>query len=56
VIDAFVALEEAGFWVEHSREAIQEFVDWVVGLPAWRVVYSDVGEAVGVFRGLLTED
>jgi len=56
MLEALVGLKEAGFWVPHSREGIQAFLDWVAGLPAWRLVYSDVGEAVAVFRELLASD
>ena len=49
-IEALVALKEAGFWVEHTRESIQAFLDWIEALPRYRMVYSDVDEAVGFFR------
>jgi hypothetical protein len=53
-LEALIALKEAGFWVQHTQASIQAFLDWMQALPRYRIVYSDVDEAVELFRGLLT--
>jgi len=53
-LDRLVHLKESGFWVEHTRESIQGFLDWIQSVPAYRIVYSDVEKVVSLFRKILT--
>lgn len=52
-LDALIRLKESGFWVEHTRESIRTFVDWVVSLPCYHIVYSNVEDAVTFVRTIL---
>lgn len=52
-LDALIRLKESGFWVEHTRESIRTFVDWVESLPCYHIVYSNVEDAVTFVRTIL---
>jgi len=54
VLEALLGLKEAGFWVEHTRESITAFLGWVLGVRRYRMVYSDVDDAVRFFGDLLS--
>ena len=51
--DALVAFEQSGFWVEHQRESIESFLQWLGELPKYRFTYSDLDSATNIFRSLL---
>jgi hypothetical protein len=53
VFESLMALRESGFWVEHERESIGESLDWIAGLPRFRMRYSSIDDAVAAVRGLL---
>jgi hypothetical protein len=53
-LDALINLKESGFWVEHTRESIRTFLDWVESLPRYQMVYSDVEDAVSFVRDILS--
>ncbi len=52
-LDALIRLKESGFWVEHTRESIRTFIDWVESLPCYHIVYSNVEDAVTFVRTIL---
>jgi hypothetical protein len=54
-LDTLIHFKEAGFWVEHTPQSIQAFLDWVQSLPSYRLVYSDVDEAVAFIRTLFSD-
>jgi hypothetical protein len=51
--DALVALNQSGFWVEHTQPAITAFLDWLARIPLHRLTYSSLSEAVSTVTGLL---
>ena len=51
--DALVALQESGFWVEHSKPTITAFLDWISRLPIYRLRYSKINEAIAQVHSLL---
>ncbi len=53
MFDALVALQESGFWVEHSKPAITAFLDWISRLPIYRLRYSKINEAIAQVHSLL---
>jgi len=54
-LNALIQLKESGFWVEHTRESIRTFLDWVESLPCYRMVYSNVEDAVAFVREILAD-
>lgn len=53
IYETLLVLQQSGFWVEHDRENISEFLLWLQGLPRHKLIYSSIDDAVGVVRGLL---
>jgi hypothetical protein len=51
--DALVAIQQSGFWVEHSQQAIRSFLDWICKVPIYRLTYSDLAAATQTVRDLL---
>lgn len=44
-LDAFeclLGLQQSGFWVEHSQDAIESFLAWISRTAAYRLKYSDL--------------
>jgi Coenzyme PQQ synthesis protein D (PqqD) len=52
--DALLGLRQGGFWVEHDRESIAEFLSWIGRLDCYRLTYSRIDEASGIVDGLLS--
>jgi hypothetical protein len=53
VFETLVALQQAGFGVEHNPDAITSFLQWLGRVPIYRLTYSDLQTAVVVVRQLL---
>jgi hypothetical protein len=51
--EAMVGLQQGGFWVEHSRESIADFLAWIQGLECRKLRYSQIDEACDAVTGLL---
>jgi hypothetical protein len=51
--DALVALNESGFWIEHTQPAITAFLDWLAQIPIHRLTYSSLDGAVARVTALL---
>lgn len=49
-LETLVRFKDSGFWLAHDRPSIQNFLDWLAGLPAYEMTYSDVDEAVDAIR------
>ena len=51
--DALIAIQQSGFWVEHSQPAIQAFLGWICKIPIYRLTYSDLASGTQTVRQLL---
>ncbi len=51
--DALVALNESGFWIEHTQPAIAAFLEWLAQIPIHRLTYSSLAAAVAQVKTLL---
>jgi hypothetical protein len=51
--DALVALNESGFWIEHTQMGITRFLDWLATIPIHRLTYSSLSDAVSSVKSLL---
>ncbi len=51
--ETLLRLQESGFWVEHERESVAEFLKWLASKPSYSLSYSDMDEAVERCRSLL---
>lgn len=51
--DALVALNESGFWIEHTQPAISAFLEWLAQIPVHRLTYSSLADAVASVKTLL---
>lgn len=54
LIQTLFLLQESGFSVPHSYEAIRAFLMWLQSLPAYTLTYSNLTEAVEHTRTLLS--
>jgi hypothetical protein len=54
VLNTLLALQESGFWVEHTQESIARFLAWLTGLPRYTLQYSDLSEAEDLIANLST--
>jgi hypothetical protein len=52
-LEALTALQQSGFWVEHERESIGEFVDWVKRVGRYKLTYSKIEDAIEAVTALL---
>jgi hypothetical protein len=52
--EALIRLKESGFWVAHDRAIIQSFLDWLQSLPIYKMIYSNLDEAVAFVRSLVS--
>jgi hypothetical protein len=52
MLDVLIHLKQSGFWVEHTEEGIGAFLKWVEAMPSYRIVYSEVEDAVRFIRGI----
>jgi hypothetical protein len=51
--EALLALQQGGFWVEHERESIARFLDWIGQLDCYKLTYSRIEEAAVALGDLL---
>lgn len=51
--EVLMRLKESGFWVEHDRETIGRFLDWIGRLPCYGLTYSSIEDATKVACDLL---
>jgi hypothetical protein len=51
--DALVALNQSGFWLQHTQPAITAFLDWLARIPRHRLTYSSLPEAISTVTALL---
>jgi hypothetical protein len=51
--EALIALQQGGFWVEHTRESIAAFLAWIDRLDGYKLTYSVLDEAFDAVSGLL---
>jgi hypothetical protein len=51
--EALLGLQRGGFWVEHRRDTIEAFLDWIGGLDCRKLTYSRIEEAREAIGGLL---
>jgi hypothetical protein len=52
--DALVALNQSGFWVEHTQPSISAFLAWLARIPIHRLTYSSLPDAVTHVTRLLS--
>jgi hypothetical protein len=48
--EALVRLRESGFYVRQDRHDIGRFLSWLLSLPAFVLVYSDLNDAINKIR------
>ena len=51
--EALIAINQAGFWVDHTQPSIAAFIDWLARIPIHRLTYSDLQSATATVRSLL---
>ena len=51
--DTLLAVQESGFWIQHTQPAIEAFLQWLAGIPAFRLTYSEVTAALPLLTALL---
>jgi hypothetical protein len=51
--EAMLGLRHGGFWVEHDRESIAQFLAWIGRIGCHKLTYSRIDEASEAVRGLL---
>jgi hypothetical protein len=51
--EALIAINQSGFWVEHTQPSIAAFIDWLARIPIHRLTYSDLQSAAATVRNLL---
>jgi hypothetical protein len=52
-LQALLRLQESGFWVEHDKQSIHDFLGWIQSTPSFTLTYSDVDEAAVIIHRLL---
>lgn len=52
VLDSLLALQQSGFWVEHTQESIGRFLEWLARIRRYNLVYAALEEAEAIIRGL----
>jgi hypothetical protein len=51
--EALLELQRGGFWVEHNRESIAQFLAWIGRLACCKLTYSRIDDASDAIKGLL---
>ncbi len=52
--EALRRLTETGFWLEHDQRTIGSFLAWLASMPCYSLAYSDLCDATGVLRDLIS--
>jgi hypothetical protein len=52
VLDSLLALQQSGFWVEHTPESIGRFLEWLGRIGRYTLVYTRLEEAEAIIGGL----
>jgi len=53
--ETLLRLQESGFWVEHDRQSITDFIHWLGSRPTYSLTYSNLDEAVDITRKMLAD-
>ena len=53
--EALVEIQKSGFWVEHTQPAITQFLNWLAGIPRYKLTYSDLTTALPTLTRLLAD-
>jgi hypothetical protein len=51
--EAFLKLQQSGFWVEHTEPSIGSFLRWLLDVPRYQLTYSALAEGISAVTALL---
>jgi hypothetical protein len=53
VFDSLILLKQSGFWINHTCQDIQRFIEWLRAIPRYHLTHSDLDESVTTLLGLM---